>query len=54
MTPEERAAYLQTLGWSAAVANLPLAEEINETNLLEQTQKIAAAVRSIHDLPAGD
>lgn len=53
MTPEERKDYLGTLGWPADVGWLPLASEIDEANLVLQLQRVAAAVRTLHDLPAG-
>jgi hypothetical protein len=54
MTPEERQAYLLTLGYPPAVGALPLPDEINETNLLDQVKVIALAVRTISDIPVGD
>lgn len=53
MTPEERKDYLATLGWPADVGWLPLPSEIDETNLVLQLQRVAAAVRALNDLPTG-
>lgn len=53
MTPEERKAWLMSLGYPEAVAALPLPDEINETNLLDMVRTLALAVRVANDVPAG-
>lgn len=54
LTPEERKDFLLALGWQSAIGWLPLPEEIDETNLVLQLQRVAAAVRALNDLPTGD
>lgn len=54
MTPEERAAWLQGIGYPEPVAWLPLASEIDETNVVLQLQRVATALRALGDVPVGN
>lgn len=54
MTPEERALWLQGLGYPTPVSWLPLPAEIDETNLVLQLQRVAAALRTFADVPVGN
>lgn len=54
MTPEERASWLQGLGYPESVAWIPLPEEIDETSTVVQLQRVAAALRTLGDVPVGN
>lgn len=53
MTPEERATWLQGIGYPPPLSWIPLADEIDETNLVLQLQRVATALRTLGDVPVG-
>lgn len=54
MTPEERATWLQGLGYPLTMAWIPLPDEIDETNVVLQLQRVSAALRTLGDVPVGN